>query len=204
VKRGLYAGGALVVVLGTWALLARRARASASKGGAPLPSAPRTLSTEEIDKLFGPLPWKPVDGDDSAIVIDPAWAATNLVQVEIPQLKGVKGAPADGRVTLHRDIAPRVQALFAAWERAGLKDRLVSWHGSFAPRKIRDRDAVSKHAHGVAFDVNKDANDLGKAPAPAGAPGSVVELVPLALEHGFTWGGFWTTRPDGMHFEPFR
>ncbi|NRA35694.1 MAG: M15 family metallopeptidase, partial [Polyangiaceae bacterium] len=31
--------------------------------------------------------------------------------------------------------------------------------------------------------------------------GSVRELVTIAEEHGFYWGGFFSTRPDGMHFE---
>ena len=38
-------------------------------------------------------------------------------------------------------------------------------------------------------------------PAPAGAEGSVRELVDIANAHGFFWGGHFKGRPDGMHFE---
>lgn len=32
-------------------------------------------------------------------------------------------------------------------------------------------------------------------------PGCVFELVPLAHQFGFYWGGHFKTRRDGMHFE---
>ena len=124
--------------------------------------------------------------------------------VEIPQLRGKQGVPANGKVTLHRAVADRVVALFAAWERAGLADRIVSWHGSVADRRIRGKETVSRHAYGIAFDLNAAANPLGEPPAPRGAPGSRVELVPLAVEYGFTGGGYWSKRPDGMHLEAVR
>lgn len=38
-------------------------------------------------------------------------------------------------------------------------------------------------------------------PALEDAQGSLRELVPIANEHGFFWGGHFKRRPDGMHFE---
>jgi hypothetical protein len=73
------------------------------------------------------------------------------------------------------------------------------------PRFIRGSHSVlSNHAYGTAFDINAPWNALGVRPALVGKPGSVRELVPLAAEHGFAWGGHFRTRPDGMHFELVR
>ena len=44
-------------------------------------------------------------------------------------------------------------------------------------------------------------NGLGKKPAMIGEIGCVRELVPIANECGFYWGGHFDKRKDGMHFE---
>lgn len=45
---------------------------------------------------------------------------------------------------------------------------------------------------------------LGAQPALSGQKGSVRDLVGIANEHGFYWGGHFRTRLDGMHFEVAR
>jgi hypothetical protein len=62
---------------------------------------------------------------------------------------------------------------------------------------------LSNHAYGTAFDINAAWNGLGREPAPLGAKGSVLELLPLAEAHGFAWGGLFSRR-DAMHFEVAR
>jgi hypothetical protein len=70
------------------------------------------------------------------------------------------------------------------------------------PRFIRgSRSVLSNHAYGSAFDINAAWNPLGATPADVDEKGSVIELVPLAHEFGFYWGGHFNSRPDGMHFE---
>ena len=49
--------------------------------------------------------------------------------------------------------------------------------------------------------MNLEWNKLNVVPALVGAQGSVRELVSLANEHGFYWGGHFASRLDGMHFE---
>lgn len=44
-------------------------------------------------------------------------------------------------------------------------------------------------------------NPLGARPALVGQKGSVRELVPIANKWGFYWGGHYSGRKDGMHFE---
>jgi hypothetical protein len=60
---------------------------------------------------------------------------------------------------------------------------------------------LSNHAFSSALDINQRWNGLGMIPALEDAQGSLRELVPIANEHGFFWGGHFKRRPDGMHFE---
>jgi len=138
----------------------------------------------------------------------------HLVTVVVPQLVGVadrRGSGAgrfDGRVRFFGPATGQLLAAFAALERAGLGDRLVSFAGSFCPRlkAVAGGGATrspSNHAFGTAFDLNEAANPLGASPPAVGRPGSVRELVPLFEQHGFAWGGHFRV-PDGMHFEVAR
>ncbi len=106
--------------------------------------------------------------------------------------------------------APTVQATRAFQARykldvdgkVGLMDRVLAWGGSYAPRFIRGSTSVlSNHAFGSAFDINVANNPLGAEPAYPTQKGCVFDLVPLAHEHGFYWGGHFASRRDGMHFE---
>jgi hypothetical protein len=136
----------------------------------------------------------------------------NIASVAIPQLQGVVGAPADCRVSVHKLVVGPIRELFERWEKAGLLPLIKSWGGSWAPRFIRgSKTSLSNHAYGTAFDINVAWNGLGAVPALAGRTGSVRELVPIANELGWFWGGHFGmgaagnpgtgSRPDGMHFE---
>lgn len=191
-------------VVGPKTLAALRAAGDTSPGDT-LPEVPPVLSEAEVDALFGPLRWEaaPRADEPGAVRIVNGWQRDNLRRVVIPQLRGVDGAPADGGIYLHRLLVEQTRALWAAWEAAGLLPFVRSWAGSWNPRLVRGRATLSRHAYAISWDVNAAWNALGKPPAPRGAPGSVVELVPLAVAHGYSWGGVWD-RPDGMHFEGVR
>jgi len=158
-------------------------------------------------KLFGAFKYQaaPTASNREAITILGTWQEENIVSVTVPQLSGVSGAPKSGRVFFHSAVAAQLVSLFQAWDDAGLIDRVLAWGGSFSPRFIRGSTKhLSNHAWGTAFDINVRWNLLGVRPAIVGSKGSVRELVPLAEKHGFYWGGYFKTRPDGMHFEAAR
>jgi hypothetical protein len=162
-----------------------------------------SLSAAERAAKFGAYPFvaAPVPGNPEAIRITSDWVSKNIVIATIPELQGIVGAPANGKVSFHTLVAPRVVELFAAWRAANLMHLVVTYGGSFAPRFIRGRPGVlSPHAHGSAFDINVAWNRFGGIPAQVGAKGSVRKLVPIANELGFYWGGHFSKR-DGMHFE---
>jgi hypothetical protein len=169
----------------------------------PKPSFPPLTSTTERQALFGRFRFvaEPLPDNRENIRILGDWEAQNIVRVQIPQLAGVAGAPASGAIRFHRLAVAQLVSLWKAWEDAGLLSRVKTWGGSFVPRFVRGSDSVlSNHAFGTAFDLNVAFNPLGAQPALAGRPGSVRELVPIANEKGFYWGGHFT-RLDGMHFE---
>lgn len=163
----------------------------------PLDDAGRGAAFGQFEFEPAPHPKNP-----EGIRILGTWAKDNLRTVIVPQLRGVIGAPSDGRVTFHAAGLDQLQKLFAAWDQAGLLGLVRSWAGSYNPRFIRgSRSRLSNHAWATAFDINAAWNPLGARPATIGDRGSVRKLVPLANEHGFFWGGHFGSRPDGMHFE---
>lgn len=107
---------------------------------------------------------------------------------------------------VHKAAAPHFVRFFDLIDKHGLRGHLETFDGSLVVRMKRGKEKstdvadASTHSFGAAIDLNAKWNPLGKAPAPAGSIGSLVELVPLAEECGLVWGGHWK-KPDGMHFE---
>jgi hypothetical protein len=173
------------------------------KSGPDWPSPPNfkpLVGNEERQKVFGkfkfihaPLPKNP----ENIRIIDD-WESKNIVTVSIPQLVPIKGSD---KVRFHKLGAQQMVKLWSDWEKAGLMPLVLTWAGSFVPRFVRgSRKNLSNHSFGSAFDINVAWNLLGVMPALVGQKGSVRELVPIANDNGFYWGGHFT-RLDGMHFE---
>jgi hypothetical protein len=155
------------------------------------------------ERALGHIEWVRTTGDSIRITND---FANNIIVVNVPQIAKVPGGPASGNVQFHKVAAGQLQRLWAAWEAAGLLDRVLGFAGTFVARTIRNNPRVlSNHAYGTAFDINVPWNGLMQIAAYVGQKGSVRELVPLANQHGFYWGGHWNYdgkgASDGMHFE---
>ncbi len=124
-----------------------------------------------------------------------------LKRVALPQLSGVPGFPRSGSVLMHVRVADQLAALVTAWDDAGLIHLVKGWSGGYVPRYIRGSTrTLSSHSWGSAFEINYMGNQMGRVGALVCEPGSVRELVPLAVKHGFYWGG-WFSRNDSMHLE---
>ena len=171
----------------------------------PRPIFAALVSNAEREQLFGRFQYERArPGSDDIRMLDD-WQERNLVRVTLPQLEKVQGSPSSGRVWLHKKVVEQTRALFDAWDREGLVRLLLTWDGSFAPRFVRGSTVtLSNHAWGTAFDVNYEWNRLGALPALRSRKGSLRELVPLANQYGFYWGGHFQGRADGMHFEVAR
>ncbi len=154
-------------------------------------------------KIFGTFAYisKPIPGNPENILITDTWQRDNIVAAIIPQLLGASAAPHDGRIWFNKNAVSQMTTLWAAWEKAGILDRVLTWGGSFVPRFVRGSTTqLSNHSFGTAFDINMAFNGLSVEPARIGQKGSVRELVSIANSNGFYWGGHFQRR-DGMHFE---
>jgi hypothetical protein len=170
----------------------------------PPPIALQPMSQVTRQQIFGAFSFKPAPttGNPEGILITDDWQRGNITTVEVPQLKTVKYAPGNQKIAWNTKAADQLRSLFAAWESAGLMPLVLTWAGSWNPRFIRgSKTYLSNHAWGTAFDINVPWNGLGVRPALVGQTGSVRELVQLANQNGFYWGGHFKDRPDGMHFE---
>lgn len=170
------------------------------KSGADWPPKPDfnpLASNAARKKLFGTFTYepKPVPGNPENIRITNNWVSANIITVTIPQLKKIN------KMQFHKLAAPQLIQLWKDWEAANLLHLVLSYEGSYMARFVRGSASVlSNHSFGTAFDINYAWNKLGAVPALAGQKGSVRELVPIANENGFYWGGHFS-RLDGMHFE---
>jgi hypothetical protein len=178
------------------------------------PAAPTGLlqpTAERTKQMFGTFEYEAIQGQQGCpIKIKGTWEADNISTVDIPQLTGkINGTTnkqiAKGAIMFNKKAEKQLQRLWKAWETAGLLDRVITFDGGFVPRFIKRKDGtcattLSNHAWGSAFDINAAWNGLGDEPALVGQKGCTRELVEIANQHGFYWGGHFGTK-DGMHFE---
>ena len=126
---------------------------------------------------------------DGTITQDPAWVAKHITSKPVPIL---------GKVTCHRVMLRQMGAAFAEIESKGLTHLIDTkqYGGCYVPRFIgRNEDLpLSKHAWGLAFDINVSTNLQGNQPQ------LDPRIVEIMENWGFRWGGRWSN-PDGMHFE---
>jgi hypothetical protein len=143
------------------------------------------LTQAQIKDRYGELTYR--RALDGSLEIDPAWTAANLVSVELPLV---------GAATCHRAIVDALASALRELEQDGL-GHLVdprSFGGCWNPRLIGEDQALSRHAWGLAVDLNVAKNPTGLDPA---IDPRVVDAFERA---GFTWGGTWLV-PDAAHFE---
>lgn len=172
----------------------------------PRPSFRPLVGTLARQQVFGKFSFQPapIPSNRERIKILGDWEQKNIARVQIPTLQGIDtfGTPNSGRMRFHKKAAEQLKAMWAAWAANNLIDQVQTFGGSFVARFIRgSTSTLSNHAFGSAFDINMRQNALGKIPARVGAEGSVRELVPIANDFGFYWGGHFASRQDGMHFE---
>lgn len=159
----------------------------------------KALTSAGRERLFGKFRYQATQGGNIKILGN--WTAENIVKVKIPQLIGVYGAPKDGVIYWHKLGVEQIKGFFQAVEDAGLLHLIISWAGSYNARFIRGSStSLSNHSWATAFDINAPENWLGQQPAAIGKKGSLLQLVEIAHQFGFYWGGHFQ-RLDGMHFE---
>lgn len=166
----------------------------------PKPSFNPLVNNAARQNLFGTFTFvhEPLPGNFEHIRITNNWVSQNIVLVDVPQLKQINGG---NKMQFHKKAAAQLASLWKDWQDAGLLHFVLTFDGSYVARFVRGSTSVlSNHSFGTAFDINVAWNRLGTVPALVGQKGSVRELVSIANDNGFYWGGHFT-RMDGMHFE---
>ncbi|MCP4958093.1 MAG: M15 family metallopeptidase [Actinomycetia bacterium] len=173
------------------AIVANHSRVNFVRSWDPVePDPDSVLSTLRLKRLIGEFEYRYASGDN--IDIEPAWIAANIGSETFPIL---------GNIRCNRIVFDDLTAALSEIELEGLAHLIdvadTRRHGGcWSARRIRGTsgDAISRHAWGLALDINPRSN-------PWGAPPTMdLRIVAIFRRHGFAWGGTWT-RPDGMHFE---
>jgi hypothetical protein len=143
------------------------------------------LPLAQVKARFGEFSYQ--RGPGREITIDPAWVAANIVRVELPLV---------GPMLCHRGVAQSIETALRDLTVRG-KTGLVEpdpTGGCWVPRRIDADMPLSRHAWGIAIDLNTMTN-------PSGFFGDQDErVVEVMRRQGFSWGGEWLV-PDPSHFE---
>jgi D-alanyl-D-alanine carboxypeptidase len=143
------------------------------------------LPQVHIKSRFGEFAYRRGPGDE--FEQDPAWQATNLVTVELPII---------GTARCHRGVVDALAGALhevVASNLTGLVDP-AGFAGCWNARTTRAGTSISRHAWGMAVDLNFGQNPTGLT--------SVQDprLVAIFARWGFTEGSGWLV-PDAGHFE---
>ena len=146
-----------------------------------------------VKRAFGEFSLRPTSGRN--IDIGGSWVRRNIKKDRVPIL---------GRVTCHRRIFRQLRRAMRELRNKGLSRAVTrsNYAGCFNPRFISSysgfgvgpADRLSRHAWGIALDINAGTNPFGRKPR------QNPRFVRIMRKWGFTWGGRWAL-PDGMHFE---
>jgi hypothetical protein len=145
------------------------------------------LGFAEVKTIFGEFTYRPASG--TMVTIDPAWVSANIVKVRVPLL---------GLIACNKRLIPQLTGAMQELQARGLAGLIRQSSGCYSPRmQVGNTYALSRHAYGIAVDVNAARNPYGETPS------QDHRLVEVMERWGFTWGGRWLV-PDGMHFEFLR
>lgn len=156
------------------------------------PNRDETLPQVLVKLRFGEFSFA-FTGDGDRIDVEDRWEEENIVLVDDPRL---------GTFPCNRKVVPYLRAALADVARLRLDwllDRadFQAAGGCYNPRLMRGSDqgfALSRHAWGIAVDVNPSTN-------PYGGPVRMDPRIGNSFRRwGFAWGAGWRI-PDGMHFE---
>ena len=140
-----------------------------------------------VKAAFGEFSYRPPLAGSRDFVQDRGWVREHIVQATVPVL---------GEVNCHRALVPALRAALSELEQSGLA-HLVDrrqFAGCWNPRLVTAGGSVSRHAWGIAVDLNAATNPTGSG------TGLDPRLVDVMKASGFVWGGAWLV-PDPMHFE---
>ena len=151
------------------------------------PRAPIVLQATEVKLRFGEFAFRLIPGQRE-VDIEREFVDRWITTERMPVL---------GNVRCHRLIMDDLRAAIEESVAAGYGDWLSprAYGGCFHPRRIATgRENLSRHAWGIAIDLNVDFAQPGGGAVPPD------EFILIWGRNGFRWGGDFAT-PDNHHFE---
>jgi len=152
-----------------------------------------TLGLAAVKTLMGEFAYRPSSG--SNIEIAPSWKDANIAWKTV-----FKSVPLF--MNCHKKVVTAIQGALTEITKARLAQHIDvknsnRYGGCFVSRYNRlagNFGSPSRHAFGMAFDINITRNQQGAIPQ------MNCDVVRIMRKWGFAWGGnFWPL--DGMHFE---
>ena len=152
-----------------------------------------TLGTSSVKKLFGEFAFRPTGG--AGIEIEKTWLYRNILFSHRFVSLGLRN-------NCHKSVVNAIEGALKEIKAAGLSKKIDlqnsnRYGGCYVARYNRlagTFGAPSRHAYGMAVDINTTTNAQGAIPQ------LDCRVVRIFRKWGFAWGGnFWPL--DGMHFE---
>lgn len=115
------------------------------------------------------------------------WVVPEDIHVAIPVLRA--------QIYINRIIAEPLEKVLRQLITEGYHKEIKTFDGCFSVRTVRGLTALSRHAFGLALDLNAATNPLG---------GEVTwskGFLDVWRENNWTCGADWLRRVDGMHFQ---
>jgi hypothetical protein len=103
------------------------------------------------------------------------------------------------KLTVARDVAPILIAVARDFDRE-VEDLIPGQCGGFNPRRIAGSASWSRHAAGLAIDLNWQKHPMGKRGTFTAAKQAAIKKI-CARYKVVRWGGTYVSRPDDMHLE---
>ena len=117
----------------------------------------------------------------------------NMILWDVPSHLEIGVIPK--KIYCNKDLIQPLGQAFKNLIDTGHVKELKTWDGCFNIRKKRGLATMSLHSWGIAIDINAFENGLGQQPK------LTAGFVKCFTDAGFDWGGHWTRRFDGMHFQ---
>lgn len=151
----------------------------------PALDRPMVLSLPATKTRFGEFAFKDLPGRD--IRAGASWIEEYVVETEIPII---------GTVVCNRLIIDDLTDVMNDLIDSGLAAEIDPdlYGGCWSPRRINKNANLSRHAWGIAIDINVDFDEPGLGPIPSDG------VIETFERHGFRWGGDYPV-PDNHHFE---
>lgn len=154
----------------------------------------QALGLAQVKQIFGEFEYKRVNG--KGVFVDSRWRSRSIAH-------RITYSGIQLNHNCHVRVIGAIQSALTEIREQGLENEIDlsnsnryggCYVGRFSRLAKDNFGPISRHAWGMAFDINTSTNAQGAVPQ------MNCDVVRIFRKHGFAWGGNFLM-PDGMHFE---